>query len=463
MNHYTLDARPATAHFPGIGRYVRNLATALVPLLTPDERLSILWNPADASAWNPTPLVNLQVSAIPAPISPFSLRQQWQIPALMQTADRRPQTGNHPITQSPNHPIANRQSPLYHSTYYLMPYRPGLPTVLTVYDLIAMLHPQTVSPRARLLFRLTTWLALRAADHVIAISEATKVDLLAHFRYPADRVTAIPLAADPRFQPQPAQAIAAIRHKYNLPERYLLYLGINKPHKNLVQLIEAYAQLHPSSFTLHPSPLVIAGAWDDRYPEAKQRAEALGLGDSVRFLGPVDDADLPALYSGCTLFVFPSLYEGFGLPVLEAMACGAPVACGNRSSLPEAAGDAALLFDPTDRDAITAAIQRALTNESLRQSLTRRSLRPGPEIFVAAHSPGNLGGLSTADACVNSIEVRHCLAYTVITLNICLHHREHHWEKAEYDSHTNSANRGSIGKAKRDCCPARYLRCRNYS
>ncbi len=358
MTHYFLDARTATAHFPGIGRYVRNLATAMAPLLGADERLSILWNPADATAWDPAPLTNQQVSAVPAPVSPFSLQQQWTIPRrLKQAASRSP------------------RSSLYHSTYYLMPYRPALPTLLTIYDLIAMIHPQTVSSRARLLFRLTTRLALHAADEIITISAATRQDLLAHFAVDADRVTAIPLAADPRFTPQPPSAVDAIRRKYALPDRFIFYLGINKPHKNLVRLVDAYARLPQSPISNLQSPLIIAGAWDERYPEAQQWAGAQNLGDRVRFLGRVDDADLPALYSACTLFVFPSVYEGFGLPVLEAMACGAAVACGDASSLPEAAGDAALLFDPRDVEAISDALRRALEDDSLRRTLAGRSLQ----------------------------------------------------------------------------------------
>ena len=366
MTRIILDARTATAHFPGIGRYVRNLAQALPPLLAEDEQLAILWNPSDPTAWNPSPLAGAQVQIVPAPISPFSPRQQWAIPRLLRHFTQSP---NHPISQSP---IPNLQSPLLHSTYYLMPYRPGLPTLLTVYDLIALLHPQTVSLRARLLFRLTTRLALAAADRVLTISASARDDLLAHFPIAAERVTAIPLAADPRFRPQPAAEIARVREKYSLPDRYIFYLGINKPHKNLPRLIEAYANLRTTHYALRNTPLIIAGAWDIRYPEA--RALAAPLGDAVRFLGPVDDADLPALHSGAALFAFPSLYEGFGLPVLEAMACGAPVICGNRSSLPEVAGDAALLVDPTDTESIAAAIRRLLEDDGLRRSMAERSL-----------------------------------------------------------------------------------------
>jgi len=345
---YFLDARTATPHFPGIGRYVRSLAAALPAHLAPHERLTLLTppiSPGDAT-WS-TP----GADAVTVDASPFRLAQQWRIPRLLAQA-RRTMPGD---------------SLLYHSAYYLMPYWPGIRTVLTVYDLIAMLHPQTVSRRAALFFRFTHRLAVAAADQVIAISAATRRDLLTHFRVAPERVTAIPLAPAPHFRPQSQTAIAAARARFDLPPAYIFYFGINKPHKNLVRLIDAYARLGASA-----PPLVIGGAWDPRYPEPRHRAAPLG--DRVRFLGLLTDADLLPLLSGCTLFVFPSLYEGYGLPVAEAMACGAAVVCGNASSLPEVAGDAALLFDPADVTAIAEALHTALDSPAQLADLRARSL-----------------------------------------------------------------------------------------
>ncbi len=343
-----LDIRTATPHFPGIGRYVTNLVRALHPQLRPAESLLLLHHP-DQTA----PFLDIDAAAvrlISCPSSPFGLQQQWSLPRrLRQEAKPAPL--------------------LYHSPYYLMPYRPGVPTVLTHYDLIPLRFPTHVAPRARLLFRVALRLALHTAQHVVAISEASRRDLLAAFSVAPDRVTTTPLAPDPRFQPQTTTAIAALRNRYTLPEHFVLYLGINKPHKNLVTLVNAYARLPASA-----PPLVIAGAWDERYPEAKATAARLHLGERVRFLGTMDDADLPALYAGATFFVFPSLYEGFGLPVLEAMACGTPVACSNISSLPEIAGDAALLFDPADAAALAQALERLLDDRPLREELRARSL-----------------------------------------------------------------------------------------
>ncbi len=320
MTNYVLDARTATPHFPGIGRYVTNLARELIPLLASDERLTILHVPSHPLTLPSSPAVALLSVAA----GPFGLAQQWQIPRLLRRLS----------------------ADLYHSAYIAMPYAPGMPTVLTVYDLIPLLYPEQSSRRARHLAHLTNSLALRAANVVLAISEATRADYLAHFRVPAERIVTAPLAADPAFRPQSDATVAALRARLALPERYVLYLGSNKPHKNLVGLMEAWKianqQIpdHVSRFTFHASRLLIAGAWDERYPEAKQRVAALELGDSVTFLGPVAEADLPALYAGAELFVFPSLYEGFGFPVLEAMACGTPVICSHTSSsLPEVAGE----------------------------------------------------------------------------------------------------------------------------
>jgi alpha-1,3-rhamnosyl/mannosyltransferase len=178
-----------------------------------------------------------------------------------------------------------------------------------------------------------------------------------------------------------------LRRRLALPERYALYLGSNKPHKNLPRLIEAWARVRRSEVgtrhTHHATrnnskskirnpKLLIAGAWDERYPEAKHLAESLYVTDSVHFLGPIPNADLPILYAGAELFIFPSLYEGFGLPVLEAMACGTPVACSNASSLPEVTGDAALLFDPTDVATMAAAMQQMLGDQTLRRELSEK-------------------------------------------------------------------------------------------
>jgi len=348
MVTYCLDTRPATPHFPGIGRYVSNLARCLPGLLLPGETLQLITPAACAEsepAWLSAARQHPAVSLLPAAASPFSLRQQWEIPRLLRASG------------------AHR----YHSPYCLMPYRPGMPTIVTVYDVIALRFPATVSLRARLLFRLASDWALRAATQTLTISQATQKDFSHYFGRAAAASQAIPLAADERYCPQPPEETARVRQKYALPPAFALYLGINKPHKNLLRLVEAWKEAAPPQ-----AVLAIGGAWDRRYPEARQAAAGI---ESIHFLGPLPEADLPGLYAAARLFIFPSLYEGFGLPVLEALACGAPVACARASSLPEVAGEAALYFDPWDGGQIALAIQRAWTDERLRAALTTHGLQ----------------------------------------------------------------------------------------
>lgn len=340
-----LDARTATDHFPGIGRYVVNLAHALTQI-APDLDLVLLRDP---SAQSRLSLPNLR--AADCTISPFSIQQQWIVPKQLR----------------------DMRAWLYHSPYYLMPYRTGVPAVLTCYDLIPLIYPQYFSAAQRLIYRLAHFLGLKTARAILSISEATRSDLVRHFHIDPQRIVVTPLGADAHFTPQPPNRIAEVRQRRVLPERYVLYFGSNKPHKNLVRLVQAW-KLRISDSGFRNARLVIAGQWDERYDEAKQLVEQAGVKDRVVFTGPVSDADLPALYSGATLFVFPSLYEGFGLPALEAMACGTPVACSNTSSLPEVVGEAALTFDPLSVEAIAQTIHRALSDADLRADRRQKGL-----------------------------------------------------------------------------------------
>ncbi|MFQ5611544.1 MAG: glycosyltransferase family 4 protein [Anaerolineae bacterium] len=345
---YVLDLRSATDHFPGIGRYAVNLARALIPRLDEAEQLLLLRDPGATSRWNVEALAGEASPVIDVPRSPFSLRQQWLLPRLLR----------------------HLEAAVYHSPYHLMPYRPGVPSLVTVHDLIPLRYPHYFTPLRRLVSALAVRLASRAARRLIVDSQATADDLQHFLGLPPERIAVIPLAADPTFRPAGPAAVGALRDRLDLPQQYVLYLGSNKPHKNLARLVEAWQLVQPQ-----PLPLLIAGVWDPRYPQARQRAEALDLGQAVRFLGPVPEDDLPALYSGATLFVFPSEYEGFGLPVLEAMACGAPVVCARTSSLPEVAGQAALFFDPADPQALAGTIRRALADPALRADLAGRGRR----------------------------------------------------------------------------------------
>lgn len=347
-----VDIRTASPHFPGIGRYISGLVPALAAQLTDGERLALLCNDATQTAGFSHVLSSYAaVSTCRVRATPFSFSQQWQVARLLRQLSK------------------NQGKSIYHSPFYLMPFRTRVPTVLTVHDLIPLLLPETVSPRARLLFRLTHRLALRTANQIIAVSDATRRDLISVLGIPETRITVIPHGVESRFRPQSQTEIDRVRTAYRLPERFILYLGINKPHKNLVNLIHAY-ELLPTGTPL----LLIAGAWDNRYPEAKTLAMQVNLAERVRFLGPVDDTDLPGLYNAATIFVFPSRYEGFGFPVLEAMSCGTPVISSNASSLPEIVGKAAMQVDPLDSEQIAQAIHTMLASPELRESMRAAGL-----------------------------------------------------------------------------------------
>ena len=258
---------------------------------------------------------------------------------------------------------------LYHAPYYIRPYV-GLPcpSVTTLYDAIPRLFPHEVSLRARLLFDLLTRLSIRASQRLLTISHSARADLVAAYAIPPEKIAVTPLAADRRFQPQAAPTMIAMRERYALPQPYVLCVSSNKPHKNLPLLVEAWAQVAETPLG-EAHTLVLAGHWDDHYPAAKTLVEQHGLGHHVRFLPHVRDDDLPALYAGCTLFVAPSRYEGFGLPVLEALACGAAVICGATSSLPEVVGDAALVIDTQNAVSLAEGINRLLANKPARTQL----------------------------------------------------------------------------------------------
>ena len=255
---------------------------------------------------------------------------------------------------------------LLHVPGFDAPRRKPCPLVLTVHDLIGMLFPQNLPPVAR--FYWSRWLprSIRWADRVIADSEHTRRDIVRLLGVPTERIVVIPLGVDVAFrQVADAEALVAVRGRYALPETFILYVGTLEPRKGLDTLVDAYATLADAL----SHDLVIAGkrGWYTQSLFAQVRR--LGLERRVHFTNYVADADLPALYSLAAIFAFPSRYEGFGLPPLEAMACGTPVVSSNAASLPEAVGDAGLLVPPDDPVALAAALRRVLEDADLRARL----------------------------------------------------------------------------------------------
>ena len=240
-------------------------------------------------------------------------------------------------------------------------------TVVTVYDLSFLRFPETFNRSNRIYLSQFTPPSLRRADRVITISEETRRDVIELCGVPPERVTAILLAADERFEPAAPDDVTAFRARHDLPDRSVLYQGTLQPRKNVETLVRAYARLRDQGSDDHI--LVLAGPRGWQYESIFELTRQLGLADSVRFPGFVPDDDLPLWYSSATVFAYPSVYEGFGLPLLEAMACGAPVVSSNASSLPEVVGDAGVLVDPSDVEGLCSALRQLLEDEPRRQAL----------------------------------------------------------------------------------------------
>ena len=242
--------------------------------------------------------------------------------------------------------------------------------VVTIHDVIPLILPQTFTPRHRLVVRMALARVRAKADRVIVPSHAAKRDIVQRLGLAEDLVVVTHAGCEPQFQPEAQEAsFRDLAARYGLPSRYVLAVGTLEPRKNLTTLLQAFARLRRGAKTDPELGLVLAGArgWLDE--PVFQSVRSLGLEQVVRFPGFIDDEDLPAVYRGAELFVFPSLYEGFGLPLLEAMACGVPVITSNVSSMPEVAGGAALLVDPRDVHGLAAAIAQVLRDEALRGRL----------------------------------------------------------------------------------------------
>jgi len=245
--------------------------------------------------------------------------------------------------------------------------------VVTIYDLTVITHPECHKKLNIMHCKKGIKDAIRYADAIIAISEHTKKDLVEIAGAPEDLVTVTPLAADPDLGPEREKnTLDIVRKKYKLPGRYILFLGSLEPRKNVTTLIKAYAAL-PVGLK-DEVRLVIAGARGWLNSPVHDTLEKLGLMERVTFTGYVDRNDLSALYSMAECFVYPSLYEGFGLPVLEAMACATPVVTSNTSSMPEVAGTAARLIDPLDEGQLTEALEEILGSSDLRKKMTAHGL-----------------------------------------------------------------------------------------
>lgn len=342
------DLSAAAHRRAGLGRYADSLARALIPLL--GDRLAFFYNAEQGVE----PVAGLE--GFPSRTVSLGYKP-WRMAVWLGQVGRLP---------------FNRLLPgaeLYHATeHLLMPLR-GVPTVLTVHDLIFRRYPAHHKPLNRWYLNMTMPLYCRRATRIIAVSEQTKRDVVGAYGIAPEKITVIYEAAAQGFAQQSVADVARVKQRYGLPERYLLSVGTIEPRKNLGRVLSAFERLRGEGLI---DAFVIVGKRGWLYDDFFAQLEQSPAKEAVIFPGWVEDGDLPAIYAGAAAVAFPSEFEGFGLPALEGMACGAPVVCSNTSSLPEIAGDAALLVEPTSTDEITEALRRVLREPELAEEMRRR-------------------------------------------------------------------------------------------
>ncbi len=350
--HICIEASPAVHEQAGLGRYTEGLINGLLSV-DPHGSYSIAYNHPG------TDQPQMPFNALPAFTSRLGTKQ-WRLRNAL-TYFGAPRMDEFVPGIS-----------IYHSTGHLLPRFHNVRTVFTLHDLIPLLFPEYHLPMNRIFLQLMFPRFLRHADAIIAVSEQTRHDANRLLKIPPDRISVIPEAPAPHFQPvNELNELSAVRAKFNLPKRFILYLATIEPRKNHATLLDAYGNLIEK---FPDTPLVLAGEPGWLFQDFFNKLSNSGLHRNVILTGKVPDADLPALLSAATVFACPSLYEGFGLPPLEAMACGTAVICSNSSSLPEATGNAAVLVDPLDVRGWSGAIENVLQNEALQTDLEMRGL-----------------------------------------------------------------------------------------
>ncbi len=332
-------------HDFGIGTYVSNLVRGLARL-DQDHEYTLICQPDDMEF---VTSLGKNFRACPERAGNYSVREQLSIPIDVWRA--RPH--------------------LFHAPHYVLPPLTPGKTIVTIHDCIHLRFPQYLPHRgAHLYAKVFLSSAARKAARVITVSEASKRDIVQFLHTPADKVEVVYNGFDERLTAPSAEDEARVRDRFQLDAPFVLYAGNIKPHKNVDRLIEAFAELRRRG--LENVKLLIIGDDISKYSNLRRLVHRHQLHQQVRFLGFVSTDTLAALYQLAQVFVFPSLYEGFGLPPLEAMANGTPVITSNVSSLPEVVGDAALLIDPMDSGSIADAMHRVLTDPVLRADLVRR-------------------------------------------------------------------------------------------
>lgn len=332
----------------GVSQYVRQLLTAIGDLESaPDMHLFLPRNNQDAFP------ACFRVHRPALDTDSRSMRIAWEQAAL---------------------PIITRRLKLdvLHCPMHVLPAICPTKSVVTVLDLTFMRYPETFPSAQRRYLEFFTRRGVRKADAVIAISECTRGDVIESFGVPESKVATTLLGVDECFQPVSEEAVERIRRRYGLGDINLLYVGTLEPRKNIPTLLTAFDAARKA--VPGDVNLILAGGKGWFYDQVFRQIEELGIEERVRLTGYVPREDLPALYCAATAFVYPSLYEGFGLPPLEAMACGTPVITSNTSSLPEVVGDAGIMVDPHDTESLAESIVKVLNNAEIRDSMREKGL-----------------------------------------------------------------------------------------
>jgi glycosyltransferase involved in cell wall biosynthesis len=345
-----VDVSSAIHTKAGLSRYSASLVRELNPLL--GDRLRLFQNSlgrrGPLRGWEHQPAVGVSLGYKP-----------WRALIWMRHMARWPMDGLLP------------GAALFHATEHLLPPLREIPTVLTVHDLIFERFPQYHKAMNYLYLRATMPTYCRRATAIIAISEATRADLMQFYGIDPARITVSPEAAAPSFRPQSPEQVEAVRRRYSLPPRYMLTVGTIEPRKNLIRLLDACGPLLADGLA---DGLVVVGSKGWLYQGLFRHLETLSWRDKVILTGFVPDEDLPAVYGGAILTVQPSLFEGFGLPVLEAMACGSPVCASRTGSLREVGGGAAAYFDPVEIEEMSETLRSVLSAQDVRCDMRRRGL-----------------------------------------------------------------------------------------
>src|SRR5258707_676347 len=347
----------------GIGRYMRNIVEALTHEAPEHEYVLIVPKGSEH-------LLNLngaKTKVVPVNVPYYSIQEQFAIPAL----------------------LAKHRVDLFHSPHFVVPVIQTCPVVVNIHDVIYMARKDELKSRiGRFYYRCMMPLAAHWSDAVITSCEYTKKEIIHHLKARPDKVFVVPYGIDSQFQPvTDAQALERVRRKHGISDQYILYVGIYRERKNHAGLLRAFHRPRDHSGT--SCQLVIAGPMNEGEPELRTQAAELGIEKRMVLTGFVADEDLPTLYSGAQVYACPSVAEGFGLTVIEAMACGTPVVCAQNSSLPEAGGNAALLADVTNPQLFAQALHRAFIDDALRQELMDRGIKHATRFSwrVAAQDP----------------------------------------------------------------------------